>query len=91
MFDYKEHKLVYIRFLDHAAGPADSTIPIPCEVFGILREENKDAYTVVSWVCDSNLRDSNSDAYCILKRVVLEYKVLEVKHEDANEKGYRRS
>jgi hypothetical protein len=89
IFVFRQHKLVYLRFLDHSAGPADTTQPIICEVFGILRDENKDAYMVASWICDTNLRDANTDIYCILKKVVLEYRVLEVQNEDANERGHK--
>lgn len=86
MSDYRKRQLVYIKFWDHASGPSNDTAPIMCEVFGILKEENKLAYTVVSWICSGNLGDPNSDCYCILKSAVLTYRVLEVVNEDANEK-----
>jgi len=62
------------KFKDHCQGPADSTHPIDCEVIGVLREETKDAYYIISWVCNGNLSDPNSEVYCILKSCVISYK-----------------
>lgn len=83
--------LVYLRFLDHASGSATEVKPIMCELFGILKKEDSISYQVVSWICDFNLNDSNSDGYCILKSAVLEYREIDTNggrtYGKANEKG----
>lgn len=70
----KPYGIVWMEFWDHCSGPADSTDVVKCQMVGILRNETKLAYYVVPWVCASNLRDINSEVYCILKSTVLKYK-----------------
>lgn len=86
--------LVYCRFLDHASGPSNEVKPIVCEVFGILKKEDRDVYHIVSWICDFNLNDSNSDGYCILKSAVLEYREIDTqggRRAGKNAKRHQRS
>jgi hypothetical protein len=73
---YKICPLVYIKFYDHVSGSADNIKPIVCEMFGILRSEDALCYTVCAWICEFNLSDPNTDAYCILKSTVLEFEYL---------------
>jgi len=73
-----KYKLVWLRFLDHSSGSGDSHSLIPCEVFGILKHEDETTYTVCSWICDYDLSSPDTDAYCVIKSAVIEYKELEV-------------
>lgn len=86
--------LIYLRFLDHSSGAANEVKPIVCELFGILKKEDDVSYQVVSWICDFNLNDSNSDGYCILKSAVLEYREIDTNggrtYGKANAKGFKK-
>jgi hypothetical protein len=73
----KPHSLVYLKFWDHCMGTADSLAPIECEVFGILKGQDDLAYYVISWICEANLSDPDSEGYCILKSTVVKLKVLD--------------
>lgn len=88
---YKEFKVVHIRFWDHLSSNAKELEPCICETVGVLREETKLAYWIISWIYNSNLGDENSEGYCILKSTVLEYNQLEVSNEAKNERRYKRS
>lgn len=86
--------LVYVRFLDHCQDDSVSIKPIVCEVFGILKKEDKIAWYVCPWVCDYNLNDSNTDCYCILKSTMIEYRQIKTKgrtYGKKNESRHRRS
>lgn len=74
MRSFKKFPLVHVVFLDHCMGAANMIAPIQCEAFGILRNEDKHAYYVMSWICDKDLYDSDTEGYCILKKDVIEMK-----------------
>lgn len=84
-----EFKAVRIVFWDHSSGSAADLTLCKCEVWGVLREENDLAYIVISWICDEDLKEANSDAYCILKSSVILYQELEVKDASTDERGYK--
>lgn len=71
--------LIYIRFNDHVQGSGENVnSPIECEIVGILRNEDDTAYYVATWIANGDLYNNNSEIWCILKGVVLEFKQLKV-------------
>lgn len=71
------YKLVHITFLDHYMGPSNELPgPFICEAFGVLAEETKLHYKVVSWVGGGDVNDHNSEGYVILKSTVVEVRRL---------------
>lgn len=73
----KKYKAVYLKFYDHCLDTPENAKPIICEVFGILYKQDKQAYYITSWVCNSNLKDHNNETYCILKSTVLDLQELD--------------
>lgn len=94
MFKQKIAPLVYARFYDHMQDSAPEAKPIVCEVFGILKSDDGLSLVICPWICNFNLSDPNSDAYCILKSTVLEYRQIDLKegrNASPNEKRYSSS
>lgn len=88
--EYKKYKILYLRFWDHTSNNAEDLDCGIAEAMGILREETDIAYYIVAWVWNSNLSDSNSEGYCILKSTVLECIELERKYNDPKDAiGYQ--
>ena len=59
--------LIHITFDDHSFGPITDAHVIRCDVFGVLVGETDKAYFVSPWICDGQVRDSNTDCYSIRK------------------------
>jgi hypothetical protein len=68
-------RIVRIVFLDHCHGIGSETELMPCEVFGVLYKETKEAYHVACWIGDGEINE-NTDTYAIAKCVVGEVQKL---------------
>lgn len=71
--------LVYVAFLDHSQGSAQDDNVISCEIVGWLRNETALTYNIVTWVCNSDLMDHNSEMYTILKSTVTKFREIKEK------------
>ena len=61
-------KIVQIEFLDHMSGDADVLSgPAKCVAWGLLVEETKTHYRVISWLCDGEADSADSTGFIILK------------------------
>lgn len=62
--------MVILHFWDHSkcGGPARV---IPCKVRGLLYQESKEAYHIVTWSSDGCI-DENAESYAILKKTLIE-------------------
>lgn len=63
------HYLVKITFLDHCSTVGGVSLPIECVAYGLLINEDNDAFYVASWISDNKI-DENTDAHTILKKTV---------------------
>ena len=72
----KQYPIYSITFWDHSSGPGSNLGPIKCEVVGYLVGKDKLSYYFVSWICDSEINNDNTDGYTILKSCVVSKKRL---------------
>lgn len=71
----KKAPIVHVEFYDHNQSRGDDMGVAKIDLYGVLIKEDKQAYYVASWVCDSVI-DHNSDCYTILKHKGLKIKRL---------------
>jgi len=63
----KKARLCYIIFDDHAMSSGGHEGLIECQVIGYLIKQDKSAYYVVSWLCNNDPEDHNSEIFTIAK------------------------
>ena len=68
--------LARIDFLDFSDSSSDSVGLVPCTVWGVIVFENELELTVAKWVAHSDLRDSNSEFWNILKHQVFHVELI---------------
>lgn len=69
-FKGKTHPIYLLTFHDHIATHGDHMVVVECEAMGYLVKEDKLAYYLASWVCDSTVNISDTEIFGILKSTV---------------------
>lgn len=67
---------VHITLLDHTEGKPEAKGLGPCGVWGLLLEEDEDAYYVTSWCCEGEFDNHNNLVFTISKPDVISIRYL---------------
>jgi hypothetical protein len=69
-FQGKLHPIYLLRFHDHVQTHGENMNVVECEAIGYLVKEDKLAYYLASWICDSTVNTSDTEMFGILKSTV---------------------